>query len=141
MSKNIQETMLEILRNELIETLYIKGIEFNTDTIVTVIGIAMEVVELHNFDGLSKRNFVINLIKKLNNDLITDEKQQLLNKLFETGIIESTIDIIVLASKNKLQLNLLEKEGKEVLKKVGNSCFTSCLSGKNKQKLNKIYAK
>lgn len=129
-TKNIQEAMLELLSKELIEKLYIKGIDFNTNTIVSVVGVAMEIVELHNLDGSSKKKFVINLIKKLNNELMKDEKQELLNQLIDNGIIESSIDIIIATSKGKLTLNVIKEESKEVFEKVSKNCLTMCLKFK-----------
>jgi hypothetical protein len=127
----ISDAMLEIVEKELIEKLYKLNIEFNSDNILTIVSYAMEIVELHKLDGSSKKRLVIDLIKKLNSIFLQNEKQQLVNQMLESGIIENSIDIIITASKGRFVLNSIQEETKEVLEKVNRNCMMSCFSGGN----------
>jgi spore coat polysaccharide biosynthesis protein SpsF (cytidylyltransferase family) len=130
----ISDAMLEIVEKELIEKLYKLNIEFNSDNILTIVSYAMEIVELHKLDGSSKKRLVIDLIKKLNSIFLQNEKQQLVNQMLESGIIENSIDIIITASKGRFVLNSIQEETKEVLEKVNRNCMMSCFSGGNNKK-------
>jgi len=97
--------------------------EINSATIMTVVKISMEVVEASEAKGKRQKSLVVQLVKQIVKDApISDEKEKFLLDLIDNGVLGDTIDLIIDASKGKLDIN---KVGK-CAKTVGVSCFSAC---------------
>jgi hypothetical protein len=136
--KSLTEVTLELLSNELLKKLGEKNIPIKSETIVTIVRYAMEIVELYNLEGSSKKDFVINLIKKIGNEHLKGKSKEVINTLIETQIVENTIDLLVMATKGELSLNNLTEEKKEVvidaIEETTSNCLLICLKAIFKSK-------
>ena len=96
----------------------------NQQSILNVMRIAMECVETVQNEkktGTSKKNIVLKVMLFLINSSDCDDDNKKILKIFiEDGSAETTIDMLVEASKGKLELN--KKNKKRLL-----ACFGSCL--------------
>ena len=83
----------------------------------------MEVVEASEAKGKRQKSLVVQLVKQIVKDApISDEKEKFLLDMIDNGVLGNTIDLIIDASKGKLDIN---KVGK-CAKTVGVSCFSAC---------------
>ena len=104
----IVNTIVEI-KSRLGET-KIKG-----ETIHEILKDTLEIVEKLDIKGEEKREIVIKVIKKLVDDLVDDdEEKKLINDMIDKKILSNTIDLIILGSKGKLDLNNSETHKKIV---------------------------
>lgn len=88
--------------------------KIKSDTIHILIKETLELVEEIKVNGSEKKEIVIAIIKELINDLVEDEKdKELINEMLNKEIISNTIDLIILASKGKLNLN--NEESRETI--------------------------
>ncbi len=81
--------------------------EINAQTIIKVLRFAMEVVEAApNFKGPAQRDLAIKLVRQIVIEApISDEKEKLLLDMIDQGILTNTIELVVAASKGKLDIN------------------------------------
>lgn len=97
------DNCLELLKTKCL------NIEIN-DKFLLVVKYAMEIVELTELKGNEQKIMVINIIKKLVEESNMDnEKKSLCLLLINNGTVESTIDMIVDATKGKLNINMKRK--------------------------------
>ena len=88
--------------------------KIKSDTIHILIKETLELVEEIKVNGSEKKEIVIAIIKELIDDLVEDEKdKELINEMLNKEIISNTIDLIILASKGKLNLN--NEESRETI--------------------------
>lgn len=102
MSENteLMDKSLEILKNKL------EGVEIIPDNIAKIVKIAMEIVEVTELKGVEQKDLCIKLIRCVIVDApITDDKEKLLIDLIDSGILSSTIDLVVMAAKGGLEIN------------------------------------
>jgi len=100
------------------------GLEVNADNIMQVLRFAMEVVEVTELKGTAQRDLALKLVRQVIVDApVSDEKEQLLLGLVDSGVLTGTIDLIVDASKGELDVNTLVA--------TGSSCLSICFK-KNK---------
>jgi|TARA_B100000795_G_scaffold245967_1_gene211399 hypothetical protein len=96
----LETKSLEILKERLIGTDIVVG------NIMKIVRFAMEVVEVTELKGEAQKDLSIVLIQQVIVDApITDEKEKLLLDMIESGILGSTIDFVVAATKGELGLN------------------------------------
>ncbi len=80
--------------------------KIKSETIQIIIKDVMELVEKFSVPGSEKKEIVIKIIKELIDDLVEDESEKLLlHNIIDKKIIDQTIDLIILASKGKFNLN------------------------------------
>jgi len=81
--------------------------EINAQTIIKVLRFAMEVVEAApNFKGPAQRDLAIKLVRQIVVEApISDEKEKLLLDMIDQGILSHTIELVIDASKGKLDIN------------------------------------
>ena len=102
MSENTElvDKSLEILKNKL------EGVEIIPDNIAKIVKLAMEIVEVTELKGVEQKDLCIKLIRRVIVDApITDDKEKLLIDLIDSGILSSTIDLVVMAAKGGLEIN------------------------------------
>ncbi len=84
----------------------------------------VETIKNKGITGIEKRNLVLKVILFIVNQSKIDEgKKNLLRSLIEGGTLETTIDIIVDASKGKLELN---RKTKRALFSCMRQCLDEC---------------
>lgn len=87
-----------------------KNIDIDTVNILIVVKYAMEIVEITELKGLEQKEMAIKLVKQIVKDSKLDEsiKSDVLN-FINIGALGTTIDLIVDASKGRLNINLKKK--------------------------------
>ena len=104
----VKDSPEEIIFKEALKglNLKLKGTEINVSTIMTVVKITMETVELTKVKGEKQKDLAVKLIKKIVKDApISDEKEKLLLDMLEEDVIGSTIDLVVAASRGQIKIN------------------------------------
>jgi len=106
----------------------IEGVEINAENIIKVLRFAMEVVEATETKGEEQKDIVIDLLKQVITAApIADEKEKLLLDMIDEGILGSTIDFVISASKGELDINAAVE--------VAQNCSTTCFGGAMKKYL------
>lgn len=116
-ANSIINTLLGEVKGELLKS----GVVFGSSTLHLVIKYAMEAVEKRNLKGLGQKHIVVSIINELIKELPHSDEKNLLNGISLSGGISNTIDLIVDATKGKLNVNVVA----DVAKK---SCFMPCLN-------------
>jgi hypothetical protein len=122
---DVAENVVDELFDQCHQHLKIKigKLEINFSNIMTVVKFSMEVVEVSEAKGKRQKSLVVQLVKQIVKDApISDEKEKFLLDMIDNGVLGNTIDLIIDASKGKLNIN---KVGK-CAKTVGVSCFSAC---------------
>lgn len=94
--------------------LKIKGLKINSATLINVVRYAMEIVELTKVKGTEQKRMVIELLRDLfdgdENDLpIPEEEKAVCLQLIDNGSVSESVDIIIDATKGKLNINQVTK--------------------------------
>ena len=86
--------------------------EISPDTILGVLKLCMEVVEMTSMKGTAKRDVVIGMVRgAVVNAPRSDEVETILLEMIDDGILSHMIDVIVAASRGELHINGLKKSG------------------------------
>ena len=86
----------------------IGSIEINAETIIEVLRFAMEVVETTQLKGVEQKTMAIKLVREVVVEApISDVREKLLLDMIDTGVLGNTVDLIVLATQGKLDINLI----------------------------------
>ena len=109
----LKEKALVLLKEKLnTETL-------NSDLIIKFVVLVMELVEDTDVKGKSQKDLVIYIVTQIiNESQLTDEEKKLYFTILNSNNTSNTIDLIVEASKGKLNLNKV--------KKTAFSCLLNC---------------
>ena len=84
----------------------IEGMGITPQTLVLISKYAMEIVEATSLKGSEQKEMVIRLLKKIVDDSpLEEEEKKLCSDLIEKGTISQMIDLVVDASKGRLQIN------------------------------------
>jgi hypothetical protein len=106
------------------------------ESIILILQYAMETVEVTTLKGEEKKDAVVDLVRKAVVDApIESRVESILLEMIDDGIIKHTIDIVVSASRGKLNLNGVTSAGHIVCSNIGphlGKCITSCLPGGSK---------
>ena len=99
----------------------IEGIEINAETVMTLLRYAMEVVELSEIKGPQQKEMALKLLTLAIEDSCLDasHKETYLN-MVKNGIMATTVDIIIDATKGKLAVNKTIKQAKGIWVQVRN---------------------
>ena len=111
-------------------------IDIRPSTIALVIKYVMEIVEETPLKGVEQKELSIKLIREIIKDLTDGEDEKVLLKLLEDGTISNMIDLIVDATKGKLNINSIHD-----VTLVASGCINNCVPyfwGKKKEKKSKI---
>jgi len=104
--------------------LKIKDREIALDTILPIVKTTMEVVEMTKLKGEEQKHLAVKLTRKIVVDApITDEKEKLILDMIDQGIIASTIDLIVAASRGEIDINA----GQHIVRVGCLSLFNNCI--------------
>lgn len=81
-------------------------IEVTPENLILILQYVLEVVELTKVDSNDKKIFAISLVKEIIEESDMNNKQKkICIEMINNGVISKAIDIIVLASKNKIKIN------------------------------------
>jgi len=84
----------------------IGDMEINAQTVIKVLRFAMEVVEATQLKGQAQKDLAIKLVRQIVSDApISDDKEKLLLDMIDQGILANTIELVVDASKGKIDIN------------------------------------
>tara|TARA_B100001121_G_C18244911_1_gene414477 strand:- start:110 stop:547 length:438 start_codon:yes stop_codon:yes gene_type:complete len=90
--------------------------KISATTIHIVLKEAMELVEEFKIPGSEKKDNVIKIVKTLVNDLVEEgAEKDLINSMIENQLLENTIDLVVSATRGKLNLNNKKTRNKLIL--------------------------
>jgi hypothetical protein len=106
----------------------ISNITIRASTIHLIIKYAMETVEKTPIKGTEQKDLALRLIRALIVDLTDKEDEKILLKLLDDGTISNMIDLIVDATKGKLNINRVVT----VSSKLISSCIPFLCSSKRK---------
>ena len=84
----------------------VSGIDINSQTIMTVLKYAMEIVEKTNLKGDDKKELVKTIVRKIVVDApISDVDEKLLLDIIDQNIIDKIMELVVDAVHGKLEIN------------------------------------
>ena len=98
-----EENLLKYALEEL--TKKVSMIDIKTTTLPEIIKEAMQIVEKTTIKGTKQREFVIKVLRKLFESLTDNEDEKLLLQLIDNGTVSNMIDLIVDATKGKIDIN------------------------------------
>lgn len=115
----------------------VKNTNVLPSTLTDILRYAMEVVELSNVKGSKRRELAIMLVRKVidGQESLSDKDKQLCLDIVDSGVLSNTVDLVIDASKGKLDLNkVVELVGATVEVGADNcgNCFPFSLFKKNK---------
>ena len=111
--KNIFEQTLNIVKNK-VSVIYIRP-----STLHIILKYVMEEIEKTPIKGSEQKEMALELISALAVDLSENEDEKVLLKLLEDGTISNMIDLIVDATRGRLEINTLTK--------VTSGCLNNCI--------------
>jgi len=84
----------------------IRDVEITPQTIITVLRVAMEVVELTQLKGESQRTLAVSLVRRAVEEApISDDREKLLLDMIDNGILDNTIELVVAATQGQIDVN------------------------------------
>lgn len=113
MDKIKEDNLLKYAVDELAKK--VSMIDIKTTTLPEIIKEAMQIVEKTTIKGTKQREFVIKVLRKLFESLIDNEEEKLLLQLIDNGTVSNMIDLIVDATKGKLDINVAVKTTSNLL--------------------------
>tara|TARA_B110000114_G_C14873463_1_gene309783 strand:- start:113 stop:670 length:558 start_codon:yes stop_codon:yes gene_type:complete len=119
-----------IIYNAILETLKekVSNISIRPSTLYLIIKYVMEEIENTPTKGVEQKEMALKLIRELIIDLAEGEDEKVLLQLLDDNTIGSMIDLIVDASKGKLNINAISNVGAGIF----NNCIPPFCSSKNK---------
>ena len=119
-----------IIYNAILETLKekVSNISIRPSTLYLIIKYVMEEIENTPTKGVEQKEMALKLIRELIIDFAEGEDDKVLLQLLDDNTIGSMIDLIVDASKGKLNINAISNVGAGIF----NNCIPFLCSSKNK---------
>ena len=111
--KKIYDTTLETIKEK------VSAITIRPSTLHLIIKYVMESIEETPIKGAEQKEMALKLIRALVVDFTDGEDEKVLVQLLDDGTISNMIDLIVDATRGKLNINTIAT--------VGSGCFNSCL--------------
>lgn len=118
--ENYLESLLKTLKEKL------SHVKIRADTLHLIIKYVMELIEDTPIKGIEQKEMALKLIHSLIIDLTENDDEEVLLSLYNSGTIGNMIDLIVDATKGKLNIN--------VALDVGVGCVSNCLPYWHKKK-------
>lgn len=115
--KPIVNDVLGQLKEQLVQ----KDLEVSPATIMVIVREAMELVESTALKGIQQKELVNELLLRLVEEAtqLSEGQQELCRELVNSGIINETIELVVDATKGKLNVNTL----RDVAEETASCCF------------------
>ena len=96
----------------------------NEHSILYVLRITMECIEVHDLEGINKKDLAESVVKKLiDESKLDDQKKQFCIQLVDAGVMGQTMDLVVSATKGELNIN--KKTKRKIMEKLS-SCLSFC---------------
>ena len=99
-----------------------------------IIKSVMEIVEATPIKGAEQKTFAIKILREIIDEKVTGQEEAMLLLLIDNGTVGNLIDLVVDASKGKLNINAVA----ETTAGCVSSCLPYLLKKSNKKKLIKI---
>ena len=99
----------------------IENIELSYNNFNLILHHILEVVELTKTSGKNKKDKAIYLIKEIIDKSNIDDKEKIYYEIIDNNIISNIIDLIVLASKNKIKINKKKLKIRKLSKKISSN--------------------
>ena len=106
------ETTEQIIFKKAFESLNekLKDKDIDVGNVMLIVRYAMEIVETTQVKGEQQKDLAVKLIEKIVVDApISDEKEKLLLDMLKEGVVASTIDLVVAASRGQLNINKVKE--------------------------------
>ena len=110
--KNIYEKILIKVKEKM------SVMKLRSSTLHLIIKYVMEEIEESPVKGTEQKEMALKILRELVVDLTENEDEKVLTQLLDDGTISNMIDLIVDATKGKLNINMVAK--------VGAGCFNNC---------------
>lgn len=86
------------------------NVDINGQNLMIIVKYAMEIIEVTELKGVEQKDMAIKLVKQLVNDSnLSDNIVSTVNHIIDIGALSVTIDLIVDATKGKININLKKK--------------------------------
>lgn len=86
------------------------NVDINGQNLMIIVKYAMEIIEVTELKGVEQKDMAIKLVKQLVNDSnLSDNVVSTVNEIIDSGALSVTIDLIVDATKGKININLKKK--------------------------------
>ena len=84
----------------------IRDVGLTPQTIITVLRVAMEVVEMTQLKGEDQRVLAVRLVRRAVEEApISDDREKLLLDMIDNGILDNTIELVVAATRGQINVN------------------------------------
>ena len=106
------DTVEQIIFKKAFETLNekLKDKAIDVGNVMLIVRYAMEIVETTQVKGEQQKDLAVKLIEKIIVDApISDEKEKFLLDMLKEGVVASTIDLVVAASRGQLNINKVKE--------------------------------
>lgn len=115
--KPIVNDVLEQLKEQLVQ----KDLEVSPATIMVIVREAMELVETTALKGIQQKEIVNELLLRLVEEAkqLSEGHRELCRELVNSGIINETVELVVDATKGKLNINTL----RDISEETASCCF------------------
>ena len=86
------------------------GVEVSVENFMVIVRFAMEVVEVTQLKGSVQKELAVSLVRTVVVEApISDNKEKLLLDMIDQGVLGNTVDLVVDASRGKLDVNTVIK--------------------------------
>ena len=86
------------------------NVEVTVENFMTIVRIAIEIVEISELKGEEQKNMAIRLVRQVVVDApIRDEKEKLLLNMIDQGVLGNTVDLVIDSSKGNININKVVK--------------------------------
>tara|TARA_Y100000816_G_C26092426_1_gene577497 strand:- start:452 stop:796 length:345 start_codon:yes stop_codon:yes gene_type:complete len=88
----------------------LQGVEVNVENFMVIVRFSMEVVEVTQLKGSAQKELAVRLVRTIVVEApISDSKEKLLLDMIDQGVLGNTVDLVVDASRGKLDVNTVVK--------------------------------
>jgi len=86
------------------------GVEVSVENFMVIVRFSMEVVEVTQLKGSVQKELAVSLVRTVVVEApISDNKEKLLLDMIDQGVLGNTVDLVVDASRGKLDVNTVIK--------------------------------
>lgn len=92
------------------------GAEVNISTVTVLLKYAMEVIELTQVTGTEQKELAVKVVRKVIVDApLSDDAERACMAVIDSGVLNDVVDLVIDATKGRLDINQLKKKGKKCL--------------------------
>lgn len=117
---NATNTVFSMVVDEVKERM--TGADVNTSTVTILLKYAMEAVELTQVRGAEQKELAVKIVRKIVVDApLSKEVEAACMAIVDSGVLSDVVDLVIDATKGRLDVNRLKKKGKK--------CLLGCIKG------------